>query len=184
MLRFLLSLLLVLSFSSSAISAELIGRGADYNLYKVDETTRRIDIGGDISNAEPFDVDGPMVPETYKWSDVQHLGGNIYRLYKGRFGYTVNIGATTQGGLAGGEIRIHPVRKRWDVYYSIAPKNPVAIDYRQVSDKLLELYKDTSQVRYSFFIGDRGFKVNTRLKTNYTGGDTWTYTYNRNRESA
>ena len=123
MKRLLLSLLLILSFSSSATGAEIIERGTDYNLYKVDEKTRRIEIGGPISNAKPFDIDGPMVPQTYNWSDVEHLGGNIYRLDKGQFGYTVNIGATTQGGLAGGEIRVSPVRKRWDVYYSISPKN-------------------------------------------------------------
>jgi hypothetical protein len=177
MKKLLLSLLLVLSFSSSAISDELIGRGVNYDLYKVDDQTRRIEIDGPISNAEPFDHDGPMVPQTYDWSDVQHLGGNIYRLNKGQWGYTANIGDTTQGGLAGGEVRVHPVRKRWDVYYSVAPLNPVALSHRQVSDKLLELYVDTAQVRYSFFIGDRGFKINNLLKANYTGGDTFAYTY-------
>jgi hypothetical protein len=169
MKRLLLSLFILLLLSPCAIGAELIGRGADYNLYKIDSTTRRLDVGGPISNTEPFDHDGPMVPQTYNWTDVVEIESGVFRASKGQFGYTVYKNT--------GEIRVHPVRKRWDVYYAIAPLNPVVLNHRQISEKLLELYVDTAQVRYSFLIGDRGFKVNNRLKANYTGGDEWTYTY-------
>jgi hypothetical protein len=178
MFRYLLSALLIFAISAPSYAETVVHRTKDSNTYKIAPNTYRTEVGGDVSNSYPFDSDGPMRPQTYNWSDVQHLGGNIYRLDKGEWGYTVNVGSTTQGGLAGGEIRVHPVRKRWDVYYSIAPSVPTALSHRQVSDKTLELYVDTVQVRYSFFIGDRGFKINNRLKTSYTGGDEWTYTYN------
>jgi hypothetical protein len=178
MFRYLLSALFIFAISAPSYAETVVHRTKDSNTYRIAPNTYRTEVGGDVSNSYPFDSDGPMRPQTYNWSDVQHLGGNIYRLDKGEWGYTVNVGSTTQGGLAGGEIRVHPVRKRWDVYYSIAPSVPTALSHRQVSDKTLELYVDTVQVRYSFFIGDRGFKINNRLKTSYTGGDEWTYTYN------
>jgi len=165
----LFSLILFLLFSSNAIGAELIQRFENANLYRVDEKTNRLVIGGDVSNAKPFDSDGDYRPQTYRWTDVEQIAPDTYRFKNGRFGYTVNVATS--------EIRVHPVRKRWDVYYSIANSAPVALDYRQVNDKLLELYKDTPQVRYSFFVGDRGFKINIRLKAGYTG-DAYEHTFN------
>lgn len=170
MKKVILALILVFALSAPALAADvLIERYENANKYQTGPNTYRLEMGGPISNAEPFDIDGPMVPQTYNWSDVVEIAPNVYRAFKGKFGYTVFKNT--------GEIRIHPVRKRWDVYYSVAPKNPISLSHRQVNDKLLELYVDTSQIRYSFFIGDRGFKINNRLKANFTGGNEWSYTY-------
>jgi hypothetical protein len=149
--------------------AELIQRFENAEIYKTGERTRTLVIGGEISNAEPFEG-GEMQPQTFRWSDVSVVSPDVYRLSKGGFGYTVykSIGC----------VRVHPVKGDWDVYYEVCSKTPVALDHRQISDRLLELYKDTSQVRYSFFIGDRGFKVNNRLKETYSGTATWEHTYN------
>jgi hypothetical protein len=170
MLRYILSLLLVLAISAPSYADTLIERFKNSEIYKTDRGTKKLVIGGEISNAYPFDSDGPMAPQSYKWSDVREIAPNVYQLARGEFGYTVYKNT--------GEIRIHPVRKRWDVYYSIAPKTPVALTHQQHSDKLLELYVSTPQVRYSFFIGDQGFKVNNRLKASYSGGNVWSHTYN------
>jgi hypothetical protein len=168
-LRFLPSLFLVCVISSPSYADTLVKRYKDSNLYKIAPRTYKLVVGGGISNAHPFDSDGPMEPQTYKWSDVVTIAPNVYRLKKGDFGYTVFKNT--------GEIWIHPVRKRWDLYWSVAPNNPVTLEHRQINSKYLELYISTPQIRYSFFIGDRGFKINSRLKTSYSGGDEWSYTY-------
>jgi hypothetical protein len=156
----------------------LIERLPRANNYHIGGNQYALEIEGGISNTEPFEGGSVLVPESYNWAEVRHMGGNIYRLFKGKFGYTVNIGATAQGGLAGGEVRIHPSREGgWDVWYSVAPQSPVALSVRQVSDKAIEIYKDTATVRYSFLIGDFGYKINNRLKVGYTS-DTFTHTYN------
>jgi hypothetical protein len=168
-LRFLPSLFLVCVISSPSYADTLVKRYKDSNLYKIAPRTYKLVVGGGISNAHPFDSDGPMEPQTYKWSDVVTVAPNVYRLKKGDFGYTVFKNT--------GEIWIHPVRKRWDLYWSVAPNNPVTLEHRQINSKYLELYVSTPQIRYSFFIGDRGFKINSRLKASYSGGDEWSYTY-------
>jgi hypothetical protein len=170
MLRYILSLLLIFTIGTPAYGDTLVKRYKYAEEYQVNAKTRKLIVGGGISNAKPFDHDGPMEPQSYKWSDVEQIAPSIYRLKRGDFGYTVYKDT--------GEIRVHPVRKHWDVYWSIASKNPVSLSHRQVNDKLLELYVDTNQVRYSFFIGDMGFKINNRLKASYSGGDEWSYTYN------
>jgi hypothetical protein len=169
-LRLLFALLLVFAISAPAIADVLVERHENSELYKTGQNTYRLDIGGPISNTEPFEIDGALVPESYNWTDADEIAPDVYRLRKGKFGYTIYkaIGCVT----------IHPIRKRWDVWYQVCSKTPVALDHRQVNSKTLELYKDTPQVRYSMFIGDRGYKINNRLKETYSGPATWEHTYN------
>jgi hypothetical protein len=170
MFRYILSLILLLSIFTPAYADTLIQRYKHSEVYQTAQGAKKIVIGGDISNAYPFDTDGDMRPQSYNWTEAREIAPNVYRLADGEFGYTVYKNT--------GEIRVHPIRKRWDIYWSVSPLNPTPLNYRQVNEKLLELYVDTAHVRYSFFIGDTGFKVNNRLKPSYSGGDQWAYTYN------
>jgi hypothetical protein len=177
-LRLILALLLVLAISAPAAADVLIERYEHANLYKTGSNTYRLEAGGPISNAEPFDYDGPLEPESYDFSNATQIEPGVWRLRHGRFGFTANLSDTTSGGMGGGCVRTHPVRKRWDVYYELCPVTPTALNYRQINDKVLELYKVAPNgVRYSYLVGDIGFKVNIRLPVTWTN-DTFTHTFN------
>ncbi|MHC4616419.1 MAG: DNRLRE domain-containing protein [Planctomycetota bacterium] len=149
---------------------ELIARQEHSEVYDLGGGKHRLVVGGDIENTLPFnDNSSVFLPQTYRFADAVLVATNTYRIWTGRLGYTINV--------ATGLIQIHPVRGEWGVYYSVAPVAPTALSHRQVNDKLLELFVDTPQVRYSFFVGSR-FKVNIRLKDSYVGGDEFEHSFN------
>jgi hypothetical protein len=132
------------------------------DIYDLGNGQNRLISGGDISNTLPFDSEsGLYVPESYFINDAVNAGSGWWKYIKGRFGYAVNI----QQGI----IRVYPVRGYWDRFVEISAITPTQLDYRNIGDKTLELYKDTANVRWSFFIGDRGFKTVIKVKDGYSG---------------
>ena len=145
---------------------KLAARHRHYNEYRRDDGQIQLDLGGGIHNVIPFDEGGDvLVPGHYR---AAANPSEVYRLRSGEMGFEIHR--------LTGEIRVCPIRGRWDIYYSIAPTVPRALSYRQIHDGLLELFVNTPKVRYSFFISDLGFKVNIRLKENQ--GDTFSHSFN------
>jgi hypothetical protein len=131
-------------------------------LYDMGNGQSRLIAGGDISNTLSFDEDSSLyVPASYRAIDADSLGSGWWKYRNGEYGYTVNINQ--------GIIRIHPIRGNWSKYLEISAITPTQLEYRNIHDKLLELYKDTATVRWSFIISDRGFKTIIKVKDGYLG---------------
>ena len=132
MKRFLLSLLLIVSFCSGATGAEIIERGVDYDLYKIDSKTRQLVVGGDIDNALPFDdEDNIYVPWNLVFAEGTPVG-NWTWLGKGTVGYLIKPSLSI--------VRMYPVRGDQTKYIEISPLSAQPSIVNQVSPKSLELY--------------------------------------------
>lgn len=171
-MRFLLSLLLVLSFSSGAIGAELLERFENAELYKISGKKRQLVIGGDIENALPFDE----TTNVYKpWNLVFAEGtpvGNWTWLGKGTIGYLIKPSTST--------VRMYPVRGDQTKYIEIAPIATQPSIVNQISAKSLELYVDQPNTRWSLSMTPQGFKPNILLKSGYTGDGTFQFRFELN----
>ena len=132
--------------------------------------------GAGISNRQ--NDEGLWVPESYTLSDVVNEGGNIRSIRTGHWMYVFNKGTTAQGGIAGNEFRVYPIRGNLNVWYSIAPHNPQDLSYKEVSArKAIKMYKDKADVQYAFYTGIDGWKLANLIRPSYDK-DTFTQKFN------
>jgi hypothetical protein len=134
------------------------------DIYTRGDYKRTMVIGGDVSNVLPFDDDGAgYVPEHYKLSEAENISPGVWKLKTGRYGYIADLNNSI--------IRIYPVRRNWKKYVEIHRLIPQQMEYRQINDKVLELYVNTPTFQWSFLITDRGFKTLIKLKNGYNDGN-------------
>jgi hypothetical protein len=135
--------------------------------------------GGDIYNCQDWNGDKDLwEPEDYSVGKLVNEGGNIWSIHSGYWAYAFNVGTTVQGGFAGNEFRVYPIRGRHDVYYSIAPQIPVELEFDYIpSRKAIKIWKDDVNVQYAFYIGIDGWKLANFIRPTYNS-DIFTQRFN------
>lgn len=155
-------LLFALSICIPTYGQTVIERGENYEKIDLGNNQYQMIVEGDIENFK--DDDDIYKPVDISESDsvpvwAQRLGfTHYYKKNKVRVFVDVDTG----------KFRIYPKRKDNVSYLEIAAKNPTQVNVEVVNNRLLKVYKDTTNVEYSFLISSKGFKVLYKLK-NATG---------------
>jgi hypothetical protein len=169
--RLILALLFVFAFGSSALAEDvLIERYANSEVYRVNSTTKKLVMGGDIENALPFDGGG-YTPWNLVFAEGTPMG-NWTWLGKGTIGYLIKPSIST--------VRMYPVRGDPTKFIEIAPLAAQPSIVNQISAKSLELYVDQPNTRWSLSMTPQGFKPNILLKPGYSGDGTFQFRFELN----
>jgi hypothetical protein len=158
---------------------QLVNRIRHADIYHLGGDNFSFHAGGGISNCQDWNGDSDIwTPERFTLNDIVNEGGNIRSIRTGHWAYAFNKGKTLQGGFAGNEFRVYPIRGRLDVYYSIAPQTPVDLEYDAIpARKAIKIYKDSPDVQYAFFTGIAGWKLADFIRPSYAS-DTFEQKFN------
>jgi hypothetical protein len=146
----------------------LIQRLAHAEVYDLGGRRRRLLTGGSIRNVVPFDEGGVLTPAELLIASADRVATDQYRLRKNGVGIEVD--------LAAGDIAVNAVPGYW-ADKRLVFRTGISLQWRQVRDRYIELYRDTPTVRYSFVLWDRGFKFNFFVKPGYSGGGEFRIPY-------
>jgi hypothetical protein len=118
-------------------------------------------VGRNIVNRAPFDTGGALTPAELLIASADRVGpGRHWRLRKNGMGFEANLDT--------GDIAVNPVPGYWGDK-RIVFRTGVALDWRQMDDHTIELFKETPNVRYSFVIWKFGFKFHFLVREGYSG---------------